>query len=452
MTTLIYADTLPGGKHWSMMLRRNSRLKLTDVEGGANVGMLFYNPLNLLERYNAPDTLKCQHTFKLTQGTASTPTWAASSARSSTTRGWHDTVCGNTTKAIGRGAMGRERAIRRIATTGSRTATTASWSRPPSTASAGAISPPTSTGSARSWRPTTARCRSTRARRKAGASVELRFEMDTLVLFHTCPHPLNPSADYPRKPVRYEICEGPPAAADDRLPPVGAGERPRLREQPPLPRRLLRGRRTMIKESPLDPDAAHYRKVVPAGDYWMHVVRKGETLRIVDLEGNQAADTLFFNADDPAERYSACDTIREQGNVYLSAGTVLMSDLCRPMLTITADTVGRHDTLGGACATESNTVRYALEKKIMHACRDSFLLAVAENEHYGLTKRDIAPQHQFLHERAGDAGRRADVRRRRLGAGQVCRDAREMNVIVLISNCPQLNNPATPTTRRPSRC
>ena len=86
MTTLIASDTLPGGKHWSMVMWRNSRLKLTDVEGGANVGMLFYNPLNLLERYNVPDTLKCQHTFKLTQDTASTRTWAASSARSSPTR------------------------------------------------------------------------------------------------------------------------------------------------------------------------------------------------------------------------------------------------------------------------------------------------------------------------------------------------------------------------------
>src|SRR5947207_12280950 len=121
----------------------------------------------------------------------------------------------------------------------------------------------------------------------------------------------------------------------------------------------------MIRKSPLDPALTHYRKVVPAGEYWMHVVGKGETLRILDLEGNQAADTLFFNADDPAEHYSASDTIREQGNIYLSTGTVLMSDLCRPMLTITADSVGRHDTIGGACSTESNTVRYALDKKAM---------------------------------------------------------------------------------------
>ena len=114
MTTLIASDTLPGGKHWSMMLWRNSRLKLTDVEGGANVGMLFYNPLNLLERYNAPDTLKCQHTFKLTQGHCLySDMGRIFCSIVSDTSGWHDTVCGNTTKAAVAEQMGRERATRR---------------------------------------------------------------------------------------------------------------------------------------------------------------------------------------------------------------------------------------------------------------------------------------------------------------------------------------------------
>ena len=99
-----------------------------------------------------------------------------------------------------------------------------------------------------------------------------------------------------------------------------------------------------------------------AGDYYLKTIKKGQTVRILDLEGNQAADTLFYNANDVSERYSAIDTVREQGNVYLTAGTVLMTNDCNPMLTIVADTCGRHDTLGGACATESNTVRYALEK------------------------------------------------------------------------------------------
>ena len=107
----------------------------------------------------------------------------------------------------------------------------------------------------------------------------------------------------------------------------------------------------MIKESHLNINqAARYEEVL-AGDYWMQPLLKNQTLRIVDLHGNQAADTLFYSVADPAERYSAIDTIREQKNVYLTAGTTLLTNMGNPMLTITADTCGLHDTLGGACAT-----------------------------------------------------------------------------------------------------
>lgn len=197
----------------------------------------------------------------------------------------------------------------------------------------------------------------------------------------------------------------------------------------------------MRKDSTLDASAARYRKVVPAGDYWMHVVRRGETLRILDLEGNQAADTLFYNADDPAEHYSACDTIREQGNIYLACGSVLMSNLCRPLLTISADTVGRHDTLGGACSAESNTVRYALDKRTMHSCRDNYLLAVAENEQFGLSKRDIAHNINFFMNVPVTAEGGLRFEDGLSGPGKYVEMVANMNVIALISNCPQLNNP-----------
>lgn len=197
----------------------------------------------------------------------------------------------------------------------------------------------------------------------------------------------------------------------------------------------------MIKESSRQPAAAHYRQAIGAGDYWMHVVHRGETLRIVDLEGNQAADTLIFNADDPHERYSASDTIREQAKVYLGFGSKLLSDLCRPLMSITADTVGVHDTLGGACATESNTVRYALAKKSMHACRDSYLLAVIEHEQYGLTKRDIAHNINFFMNVPVTPDGGLTFADGVSAPGKYVELRAEMNVIVLISNCPQLNNP-----------
>ena len=197
----------------------------------------------------------------------------------------------------------------------------------------------------------------------------------------------------------------------------------------------------MIKESLLKKEDAIYSEVVPAGDYLLKVVKKGQTFRILDSEGNQAADTLFYNANDPSERYSAIDTIREQGILYLTAGTKLLSNDNNVMLEIVADTCGRHDTIGGACATESNTVRYALEKKCMHACRDSWMLAIAENEEYGLSKRDITHNINFfmnvpVSEEGGlrfEDGISAP--------GKYVEMKAYMDTIVLISNCPQLNNP-----------
>ncbi|HEY9050222.1 MAG TPA: urea amidolyase associated protein UAAP2 [Gammaproteobacteria bacterium] len=197
----------------------------------------------------------------------------------------------------------------------------------------------------------------------------------------------------------------------------------------------------MIKESTLIANDAVYREIVPAGDYFMKVVKKGQTFRILDLEGNQAADTLFYNANDPSERYSAMDTIREQGNVYLTAGTKLMSSECNVMLEIVADTCGRHDTLGGACATESNTVRYALEKKCMHACRDSWMLAVAENEQFGMSKRDITHNINFFMNVPVTAEGGLSFADGISAPGKYVEMKAFMDVIVLISNCPQLNNP-----------
>jgi urea carboxylase-associated protein 1 len=197
----------------------------------------------------------------------------------------------------------------------------------------------------------------------------------------------------------------------------------------------------MIKESALKPDAASFRQTIQAGDYWIRPIKLGNVLRIVDVEGNQSADTLFFRADDPHERYSAVDTIREQGNVYLGTGSLLRSTEGNVMLEIVADTVGRHDTLGGACATESNAVRYALDKKFMHACRDSWMLAVAENEHFGITKRDITHNINFFMNVPVTPDGGLAFQDGVSGPGKYVELRAMMDVIVLISNCPQLNNP-----------
>lgn len=197
----------------------------------------------------------------------------------------------------------------------------------------------------------------------------------------------------------------------------------------------------MLLESKLNASDTNRQETIRAGDYWMKPLSKGEVFRIHDTEGNQAVDTLFYSLADPSEHYSAADTIREQGNVYLSAGSVLMSNLVNPMLEIVADTCGRHDTLGGACATESNTVRYALEKKCMHACRDSWMLAIAENPHYGIDKRDITHNINFFMNVPITPEGGLTFEDGISGAGKYVELKAMMDVIVLISCCPQLNNP-----------
>ena len=197
----------------------------------------------------------------------------------------------------------------------------------------------------------------------------------------------------------------------------------------------------MIIESPLNPAEARLQQQIDAGDYWLHRIEAGQTLRITDLEGNQAADTLFFNADDTAERYSMSDTLRGQNNVFLTAGSVLRSNRDRPMLTITADTCGRHDTLGGACSCESNTVRYDLEKRHMHSCRDSWMLAVAEKPEFGLTRRDITHNINFFMNVPVTHDGGLTFADGISAPGKYVEMVAQINVLVLISNCPQLNNP-----------
>jgi urea carboxylase-associated protein 1 len=192
--------------------------------------------------------------------------------------------------------------------------------------------------------------------------------------------------------------------------------------------------------SRLKPADAVYSEIVPAGEPWIREIRRGEYFRIVDLHGNQAVDTLFYNALDYSDRYSSQHTIQQQRNLYLTTGTRLMSTGGNVLLTIVADTCGRHDTLGGACANESNMVRYAIEKRHMHACRSSFLKAITEWDH-GMSKRDITSNINFFmnvpvtpegtltfEDGISEPGKYVEMRA-------------EMDVLALISNCPQLNNP-----------
>jgi urea carboxylase-associated protein 1 len=177
---------------------------------------------------------------------------------------------------------------------------------------------------------------------------------------------------------------------------------------------------------------------IPAGDGWIGDVPAGALLRIIDLHGNQAVDTLIFDAADPTNRYSAMDTIREQGSVYLTTGSVLLSSALDPLATIVDDICGRHDTLGGACAQASNVVRYGVHTRHQHACRSTFLAYAATR---GLADRDLSHNINFFMNVPVTADGGLSFADGVSAPGKHVELRAERDITVLISNCPQLNNP-----------
>ncbi|MDF8331739.1 urea amidolyase associated protein UAAP2 [Novosphingobium cyanobacteriorum] len=189
-------------------------------------------------------------------------------------------------------------------------------------------------------------------------------------------------------------------------------------------------------------------EIVPARAPWLHHVAKGQTLRVVDLEGNQAVDFLVYSADDDAERYSAQDTVAAQGNLFLRQGSVLMSNEGRPMMTIVATAVEYHDTIGGACSCESNTLRYGHHTKAQHACVENFLEA---NLIEGRGKRDIVSNINFFMNVPVEADGALGIVDGISAPGLTVDLRAEMDVIVVVSNCPQINNPCNAFNPTPVR-
>ena len=181
-----------------------------------------------------------------------------------------------------------------------------------------------------------------------------------------------------------------------------------------------------------------YEHEIPARQPWSGIIRKGQVFRIIDTFGQQAVDTLFYKADDFAERYSAQDTLQAQGAAYISTGSRLLSNEGNVMLTVTDDSCGRHDTSAGACSCESNTVRFGHHTKFEHACRENF---VAEVSRYGMSKRDVVPNINFFMNvpiaPSGDLVIDDGIS----APGSYVEMVAEMHVLCVISNCPQINNP-----------
>jgi hypothetical protein len=177
---------------------------------------------------------------------------------------------------------------------------------------------------------------------------------------------------------------------------------------------------------------------VPARAPWSGVVPQGGEITIVDLGGNQAVDCLVYNAADTVERYCAHTTISAQRNVFLTTGSVLRSNEGRPMMRVVEDTCGRHDTIGGACSQESNTLRYGFHTKHQHACVENFLL---EGSRFGLSKRDIVSNINWFMNVPVEPDGTLGIVDGISAPGLRVRAVAEMDVLVLISNCPQINNP-----------
>jgi urea carboxylase-associated protein 1 len=189
-------------------------------------------------------------------------------------------------------------------------------------------------------------------------------------------------------------------------------------------------------------------EIVAARAPWDAVVRKGQTLRIVDLEGNQAVDFLMYALADDAERYSAQDTIAAQGNIFLRTGAVLLSNEGRPMARITGTSVAYHDTIGGACSCESNTLRYGFHTKAQHACVENFLQA---NGRYGRGKRDMVSNINWFMNVPVEADGSLGIVDGISAPGLYVDLLAEMDLTAVVSNCPQINNPCNGFNPTPVR-
>jgi uncharacterized protein len=189
-------------------------------------------------------------------------------------------------------------------------------------------------------------------------------------------------------------------------------------------------------------------EIVPARAPWNHVVHVGETLRIIDLEGNQAVDFLLYARHDDAERYSAQDTISAQKNIFLRTGSFLMSNEGNPMARITRTTVAYHDTIGGACSCESNTLRYGHHTKAQHACVDNFLNA---NVAHGRGKRDMISNINWFMNVPVEADGTLGIVDGISAPGLYVDLEAHMDVVAVISNCPQINNPCNGFNPTPVR-
>ncbi|BBE21280.1 hypothetical protein MN0502_01630 [Arthrobacter sp. MN05-02] len=191
-------------------------------------------------------------------------------------------------------------------------------------------------------------------------------------------------------------------------------------------------------DAALVPGAVVLDEHVEARGPWSAVVAAGDVLTIVDLDGNQAVDCLLYAAEDTAVRYSAPVTIAQQRSIVLTTGSVLRADTGLALMSVVADEVGVHDTIGGACSQESNTLRYGQHTREQHACVENFLI---EGSRLGLGKRDLVSNINWFMNVPVDPDGALGIVDGLSAPGKRVALRAEVDTLVLVSNCPQVNNP-----------
>ncbi len=487
-------EVLPGGATWTAIVRRGTQLTLRDLEGAGTATLTLLRADLTAERLCLPDTLKSQRVSRIT----SCLTLMSDMGRAMVTvtadgADGHDPLGGMTDDPQLEALLGPSsfQADRNERWVSARTSILVALAKH---------------GLGKADLGDVLQCFSVldvaedgalslRHSGTAGAELVLRCEMDLLACVHVGPHPYDDAPAWPGTPIGLTLSVAPAPPADEpartvreqtarslersdraarwapelppgvaALDPVGGeltwpGPDP-LTEVPEAVRgtsvpggATLAGEpvvpREAIEPPPIEGDI-RLDEVIESGAGWLRRVEAGERLRITDLEGNQAVDTLIFCALDQRVRYSWPRTIAAQRNPYLTTGSVLMATEGPPLATMVADTVGRHDTVGGACAGESNVIRYGEHTRYQHSCRDTFVRTLLEAG-LEIAKRDVTGNlNFFMHVPIDDQGG-LDFADGLSGPGQWFELEFHRPALVLISGCPQLNNPCNAFDPTPVR-
>jgi uncharacterized protein len=187
-------------------------------------------------------------------------------------------------------------------------------------------------------------------------------------------------------------------------------------------------------------------EIVPARSPWGRIVHKGEVLRLIDIEGQQAVDFLCYDAADPSDRYSATNTVKVQGGIFVEKGTILYSDSGKALLTVIEDTCGRHDTIYGCCSEPNNFLRYGVRGT--ENCYDNFQKAL---QPFGLGRSAIVSNVNFFMSVPVMSDGKAGVADGVSKPGNYVDLRAERDVIAVLSNCPQMHNPCNGYNPTPIR-